>query len=254
MKVKSMMAKVLDNSQIAEGIFDMKLACRNIAAEAKPGQFITVACGDYTLRRPISICEIDVSREIIRIVYEVRGKGTEWLSHVKTFDSVDIIAPLGNGYDLTDHRSVLFVGGGIGVPPLLATAKRTIDATAILGFRNKSAIILENDFKKACNEVLVTTDDGSNGIKGFTTDAMKLALEKKTFDLVCACGPIPMLKKVAAIAAEHNIPCQVSLEERMACGVGACLVCACKVKSKDGTEEYKRVCKDGPVFDAAEVF
>ena len=134
---------------------------------------------------------------------------------------------------------------------MLFSAKQADDAVAVLGFRNKKAVILTEDFKKVCSEVFVATDDGSFGIHGFTSDILRNIIND--IDMVCACGPMPMLKVIAEICKEHNKPCQVSLEERMGCGIGACLVCACKTLDKDGNIEHSHVCKKGPVYNAEEV-
>ena len=149
---------------------------------------------------------------------------------------------------------MVVIGGGIGVPPLLQTAAQYGEnATAIIGFRNAAAVILKEDFEKNGNRVILCTDDGTAGRHGFVTAALEELLEKETPDLICACGPMPMLRIVAGIAEKKGIECEISLEERMACGVGACLGCACKTRKEDGTEGYSHVCKNGPVFNSKEV-
>ena len=202
-----------------------------------PDQFVHVKCGhSRLLRRPISICGWGENR--LRIVFEVRGEGTAWLA-------------LGRGFRIGREDRCLLVGGGIGVPPMLGCAKWTAGrSTAILGFRSADRAMLTEEFQKCCKDVLLCSDDGSLGQKGFVDAQVRAVLEKdKNFTAVLACGPKPMLKNVAAVAAEYGVPCQVSMEERMACGVGACLGCA--IQMADGT--MKHVCKDGPVFDAEEV-
>lgn len=148
----------------------------------------------------------------------------------------------------------MFIGGGIGVPPMLGCVREAVKQgakpAAILGFRNQGAVILEGDFRDEC-ETFVTTDDGSYARHGFVTDVLKEQIASASG--VAACGPKPMLKAIAAIAKEAGVPCQVSMEERMGCGIGACLVCACALKAKDGETRYGHVCKDGPVFNAEEV-
>ena len=168
-------------------------------------------------------------------------------------ENLDILGPLGNGFDLTDtDRHAVFVGGGIGAPPLFGAAQKYgTNSDAILGFRSASAAILTDDFGKVCNKVMIATDDGTLGHHGLVTDLLKKRL-KEPCDIIYACGPKPMLKAIAEIAEENDIECQVSLEERMACGVGACLGCAVRIIS-DGKEKYLHVCKDGPVFNAREV-
>ena len=234
-------------------VFDMTVRAPEIAKTAKCGQFVNILCGDKILRRPISICEI--IGDILRLVYQVKGEGTAWMSKLESGDNTMIFGPLGNGFEKAMKikfkempKNIVLIGGGIGVPPMLETLKQT-GGDVILGFRGKEHIILENDFKKYSQNVKITTDDGSAYRKGFVTDILIENLKEKEYDTVLACGPMPMLKAIADIAAQKNIPCFVSTEERMGCGIGACLVCACKLKSQ-GFDGYARVCADGPVFNA----
>ena len=245
--------RVLQNKEIAQGFYDLVFEHPRMAELAKPGQFVHVVCGAKTLRRPISICGIDAAAGTIRMVYQVRGEGTQWLSLIRPGDELDILGPLGHGFERTDAEPVIFIGGGIGVPPLLEAAKCYDGrAEAILGFRGTESAILLDDFSAACKTVAVATDDGSMGHHGFVTDILKQRLADGPCGLICACGPLPMLKLVAGLAQECDVPCQVSMEQRMGCGVGACLVCSCKTKlGKD--ERYVQVCQYGPVMDAKEV-
>lgn len=226
----------------------------NEAAEPKPGQFLHILCGDKTLRRPISVCDYNPGSHTVRLVFQVKGEGTRWLSDCVPGEYLDILGPLGNGFPIEKAGArPLLVGGGIGVPPLLYCAKSNPgSADAALGFRSKDNVILLDDFRSVCSDVTLTTDDGTAGRRGFVTDAVREKLASGGYTSVLACGPAPMLSRVAAVAAEYGTECFVSLEERMGCGVGACLVCACKIKTADG-ETYKHVCKDGPVFNAREV-
>ena len=219
----------------------------------RPGQFVHIKCGGgLLLRRPISICGWTEGKNggTLTIVFEVRGEGTAWLARRPAGHTVDVLGPLGNGFDV-ENGPYLLVGGGIGVPPLLGCAGTSGGtSTAILGFRSKDKAILLDRFESDCVNCLVATDDGSMGYHGFVDALVRQELEKEHhYQAVLACGPKPMLKSVAKVAAEFGVPCQVSMEERMGCGVGACLVCA--VAMKDGT--IKHVCKDGPVFNAQEV-
>lgn len=249
MKYDAQKFLVLKNEEIASGIFDLWVENPTLSSIAKPGQFAHILVPGKTLRRPISICDADKS--CLRLVYQVKGEGTEILSQIKEGESLDIIAPLGNGFEIKEDKKYCFIGGGIGVPPMLYASKMKEKPVVITGFRNKDLVILQSDFRKDNCELYLTTDDGTAGEKAFVTDVLKRKLND--IDEVCACGPSPMLKAIAEICNDANVPCQISLEERMGCGIGACLVCACAVRKNDGTEDYVHVCKDGPVFDSKEV-
>jgi dihydroorotate dehydrogenase electron transfer subunit len=187
----------------------------------------------------------------ITVVFETRGSGTAWLASRVVGDSVDVIAPLGNGFEVPDG-DIIAVGGGVGAAPLLYAAKSARgDVRAALGFRSEKNIILHDEFS-TLGEVSVATDDGSVGVHGNVTLPLRKMLAERVPSAILACGPRVMLRAVAALAADANVPCRVSLEERMGCGVGACLVCACETRS-GGDTNMKRVCKDGPVFDSLEV-
>lgn len=243
--------KIIRAEEIARDIFDFTIFYPEFAAAARPGQFAHIYLPGHTLRRPISICDIDKERGTLRLVFQIRGEGTAQLAECQEQSFLDVLAPLGNGFSLTDSsKKALFVGGGIGVPPLLAAAKfYGKNATVAVGFRDKSNVILKQDFKAAGCDLRVATDDGSCGHHGLVVDL----IQDTTPDIIYACGPAPMLKAVCAFAEARGIPCEISLEERMACGVGACLGCACKLKKDDGTEYNGHVCKDGPVFDYRKV-
>lgn len=224
--------------------------------DLRPGQFLHISCGhSRLLRRPISVAlaNCDEPQDLVALIFEVRGEGTRWLSHRKAGDTVDVLGPLGNGFALEEQGRYLLAGGGIGIPPLLGCAqllgKRSV---AVAGYRSgaKAFPAILDRFRSVCQDAYLCTDDGSLGRYGYTDSAVRDILERdRAFAAILACGPAPMLRNVARVAAQFGIPCQVSLEERMACGIGACLGCA--VKTKDGT--MKHVCKDGPVFDAEEV-
>ncbi|MDY4812972.1 MAG: dihydroorotate dehydrogenase electron transfer subunit [Ruminococcus sp.] len=249
MKYDAQKFLVIKNEEIATGIFDLWVENPTLSSIAKPGQFAHILVPGKTLRRPISICDADKS--CLRLVYQVKGEGTEILSRINEGEYLDIIAPLGNGFDIKEDKKYCFIGGGIGVPPMLYASKMKEKPVVITGFRNKDLVILQSDFRKDNCELYLTTDDGTAGEKAFVTDVLKRKLND--IDEVCACGPSPMLKAIAEICNDANVPCQISLEERMGCGIGACLVCACAVRKNDGTEDYVHVCKDGPVFDSKEV-
>lgn len=247
-------AVVLSNNCIQQGIYDIVLKCPEIAAMAKAGQFIELYPdnGVNLLARPISICEI--CGDTLRIVFQVVGKGTELFSQLKSGDNVRILGTCGNGYALKSG-SALLVGGGIGVPPLYETAKQLIASgnkvTVVLGFRSGS--FLADEFEKLGAEVHIATDDGSEGFKGNVVDLIK-AKDLKA-DNVYSCGPKIMLKFLSQYCEGQGMAVQVSMEERMACGIGACVGCVVKIKDDmaDDGWTYKKVCKDGPVFDSREV-
>lgn len=246
---------ITEKKNLARNVYDLTILCPEIAVQAMAGQFVHVKIKGFTLRRPISICRIDPVKGKIRIVFEVRGEGTQALSELRAGDPVDLIGPLGKGFTLLNRdEKVVLIGGGIGTPPMLELAAYyKSSATAIIGFRSADAVILAGDFEDTGATTIVCTDDGTRGKHGFVTAALSELLGQETPAMIYACGPHPMLRGIARAAQEQGIRCEVSLEERMGCGVGACLVCACKVV-KDGQEYYAHVCKDGPVFDSGAVF
>lgn len=247
--------KIIEKKAISENIFSFEIYCPEVAEEAKCGQFVHIRVPSCTLRRPISICEVNRADGTLRIVFEIRGAGTEKLAELNKGDFIDMIAPLGNGFtakELPEGKRVIVVGGGIGVPPMLQTAKSYKKATAILGFRSFDRVILKRDFEVNGIETIICTDDGSVGYHGVVSDPLSSELEKGDVGAVFACGPKPMLASVMQLAKEHGVFCEISLEERMACGVGACVGCVCRIM-RGGEEKLLRVCKDGPVFNAEEV-
>lgn len=246
--------QVVSKKNLARNTYDFTLAAKEIADLASAGQFVHIKVRGFFLRRPISICEINKEQGTIRIVFEVRGESTEEMANINKGDLLDVMGPLGKGFTLLDSsKQAIVVGGGIGVPPMLEVAKQYGEnATAIIGFRSANAVILHEDFRQIGANTMLCTDDGTMGTKGFVTAALEQRLLEGKADIIYACGPHMMLKGVVALANEFGVPCEVSLEERMGCGVGACLVCACKTV-KDGKEYLAHVCKDGPVFKAEDV-
>ena len=246
-------SKVLEMTQLSSGAWSMTLETHGMARQVSmPGQFVHVKCGhSRLLRRPISICNWSAQRDLVRLVFEVRGEGTEWLARRQVGDSLDVLGPLGHGFQMEQEGRYLLVGGGIGVPPMLGCAQYAPGrCTAILGFRSGDRVMLEEQFRSVCSQVQVATDDGSYGFHGYVDALVRRELEgDRGYDAVLACGPRPMLRNVARAAEDFGVRCLVSMEERMGCGVGACLVCACDMA--DGSR--KHVCKDGPVFEAREV-
>ena len=241
--------RLVKKSELAEGIFDFTIECPEIAKEVQCGQFLHIQCGgDAFLRRPISICDADDTT--VRFIFEVKGKGTELLAKVQEGDMINIMGPLGRGFEIKpEFKKSVIIGGGIGVFPLFKLAK-TIKSDIYLGFRSADRVVMEEEFKSVANSVTVGTDDGSYGYKGYIAEEMSKHLDG--VDIIYACGPMTMLRAVKKIAEEKGILCQVSMEQRMGCGIGACLVCTCQT-DKEGMDGQVRVCKDGPVFYSTEV-
>lgn len=281
-------AVVVDQNALGSGIYDLTLKTTNIAKAAKAGQFVSVYSNDKSklLPRPISLCGIDRDEDTIRLVYRVTGEntGTEEFSKLVMGDKIRILGPLGNGFTVEPGKKAFLIGGGIGVPPMLQLAKdinsgvvqttgavdtntqekeqteekqinghgkKICDMNIIMGYRDENTFLLD-EFKEQADS-FVATEDGSVGTKGNVIDAInENGLEA---DVIYACGPMPMLRALKAYAMEHDMECYVSMEERMACGIGACLACVCKTKDKDAHSNVnnKRICKEGPVFNAKEV-
>lgn len=247
---KTYNCKLIKKSEPISGIFDFTVEAPEIAQAAKCGQFLHILCGgDSFLRRPISIC--DFNDTTVRFIFEVKGKGTKLLSEFNVGDSINVMGPLGRGFDIEKSKNTVIIGGGIGVFPLYSLAKKT-SSDVFLGFRSADRVIMEDEFKAVSKSVTVGTDDGSYGYNGYIANKAAELLDKGDTDMVYACGPMPMLKAVKKIAEDRNILCQISMEQRMGCGIGACLVCTCKTE-KDGMDGQVRVCKDGPVFYSTEV-
>lgn len=246
-------ASVVSQETLADGICSMWIQTEHIAEAAKPGQFISVYSQDASrmLPRPISICEIHGKK--LRIVYRIVGKGTAEFSTYQAGAKIEITGPLGNGFPLDRGGCSVVIGGGIGVPPMLELAKQLPGKKiAVMGYRNDQ-LFLKDQFDQAADEVYIATEDGSVGTKGNVIDAMKA--NGVTADVLFACGPMPMLRALKTYAQENNMEAWISLEEKMACGIGACLACVCKSKDKDAHTNVhnKRICKEGPVFNAQEV-
>lgn len=249
--------KIVSQEQIANDIYSLWLQADHMAQTARAGQFLSLYTrdGSKLLPRPISICEIDREKGRIRLVYRVTGKGTgtEGFSKLHSGVPLEVLGPLGNGFPLkeAEGKRVFLMGGGIGIPPMLETAKELqAQKTAVLGYRDE--LFLDEEFKPYAN-VYVSTEDGSAGTKGNVLDAVRE--NDLDADVIFACGPAPMLRAIKKYAQEREIPCWISMEERMACGIGACLACVCKSTEVDEHSQVhnKRVCKDGPVFLSTEV-
>jgi len=255
-------AELVKKEQLKPDIFKFSVKAPSIVKEAKPGNFIEIRVTDQLdpfLRRPISIYNLDRENGILEFIFQVKGKGTELLAKREEGKTIDIIGPIGYGtFKYDDYENIAIIGGGIGVFPLYELAKSAKadnkNVTTYLGFRNKNFVVLEEEFEKVSNELVLTTDDGSYAKKGFAINYLEKDIEAGKVDAIYACGPLPMLKAVQKLAIEKDIPCQISLEEKMACGLGVCLGCAVKTeKSPKDAPEYWHVCKAGPVFNAKDV-
>lgn len=254
--------KLVNKEKLKEDIYKFSVYSEEMCKLAKPGQFLEVKVikgVEPLLRRPISIHNVNKEENLIEFIFQVKGKGTDILSEVEIGKEIDIVGPLGNGtFDIKDYKNVAIIGGGIGTFPLYELSKKLYGKSNVniyLGFRNKDFVVLEEEFSKVSNNIIITTDDGSYKEQGYAINKLKEDIEKGNIpEIIYACGPLPMLRAVQKLALEKDIPCQLSLEERMACGLGVCLGCAVKIVTDNaGTTTYKHVCKDGPVFWASEV-
>ena len=278
--------RIIINTEIAAGVYRLELESPEMARAAAPGQFAMLACGgEAYLRRPFSYCDADAAHGVSVFIYRIAGAGTRALSGRAAGEALNTLGPLGNGFEAPaggcgdgasganvgadigscDGKAVL-IGGGIGVFPLLFLAKRLRGAgrpaDVFAGYRDRASVVLADELAACADTFRMTSDDGSAGAKGLVTGALRAAVEGgKKYGRAYACGPAPMLKELAKICAEHGLPARASLEQRMGCGVGACLTCACAVKtgaggaaeSAGGGAAYARVCKDGPVFNLQDV-
>ena len=256
-KVKKDIASVISQEKLATDIYSMWIRT-DLSKDALPGQFIEIypKADSLLLPRPISICEIDKVNNALRIVYRIAGSGTAEFSCYREDDSITIVGPCGNGFpvDLAKGKSVFCIGGGIGIPPMIGTAnalKGISQRTSIIaGYRNE--LFLDKE-AKTYGDYYVATEDGSAGSKGNVLNA--IADNNLKADIIFACGPMPMLRALAEYARQNNVECYISLEERMACGVGACLGCITKTKHVDDHSKVNntRICTEGPVFNIEEV-
>lgn len=255
MQKKKVTAQVIAQKEIAPAIFDMWLATE-LAEGALPGQFICLYPRDKStlLPRPISICEVDKKKKQLRIVYRIAGKGTAEFASYKEGETVEILGTLGNGFPLEKAagKKVFLMGGGIGIPPMLELAKEMqAEKQIVVGYRD-AATFLKEDLAQY-GTLWIATEDGSVGTKGNVMDVIRE--NSLQADMIFACGPMPMLRAIKAYAEKEGIPAYISLEEHMACGVGACLGCVVKTKEVDHHSHVHnaRICTDGPVFEAGEV-
>ena len=256
---KQILAKLIKKEKLLDGLYKFSIKANDIVNIAKPGQFIEIRINenlDPFLRRPISIYNLDKEQGILEFIFQVKGKGTELLSKKNEGDLIDIIGPLGNGtFKFEAYNNLAIIGGGIGIFPLYELSKEAKENNkniyTYLGFRNKNLVTLEDEFENVSTNLVITTDDGSYKNSGFAINYLEKDLEKNNIDCIYACGPLPMLRAIKKMAEEKNIPCQISLEEKMGCGLGVCLGCAVKTSiSSADNPEYIHVCKAGPVFES----
>lgn len=242
--------KVVENRKLCQDIYEILIECPEIARESKPGQFLHIKVNkglDPLLRRPISISRAYRDTGYVSLIYQVLGRGTKEMTEFRQGDDIDVMGPLGNGFTLFSGKKCAVIGGGMGVAPLIELASRLEDCDAYVGFRCSTFKLTE--YKEVCGGLHIATEDGSEGCKGYVTDIIE---DIGKYDIVYTCGPKPMMKKVKELCERSSVRCFVSMEERMGCGIGACLVCACKIK-EGNSWHYKKVCTDGPVFEAGEV-
>ena len=266
--MKQLIVKEMANEKISTKFYRMRLAVPYLGKVSRPGQFVKVRCSSGTdplLRRPLGVYRIH--SDGIEVLYEVVGRGTDILSHMAKGSEVDILGPLGNGFDIDQKfknvkgQKDILVAGGIGVAPLMALAERLRklkkDVVVVIGAKESSHVLCERDFKRIGCSVRVATEDGSKGCRGLVTDVLRDILRTPNSELrtdLYSCGPNGMLKAIWNMAAPAGISCQFSFESRMACGVGVCMGCPIKIRKGLIDFDYKMICKDGPVFKADEVY
>ncbi|WP_312642717.1 dihydroorotate dehydrogenase electron transfer subunit [Hydrogenoanaerobacterium sp.] len=250
---------VVEARMVAPHVASLTVLAPEVAEICKPGQFAHVYCGGgvYSLtRRPLSISKVEGDK--LGFLFHVKGEGTKWLADRKQGDLVDIMAPLGSGcYELPENGNIIIAAGGIGLAPVIHLAQvavaKGLTVSMVFGARDKDNVYCLEELERLGIPVQVATEDGSVGGRGFVTAPLERALQAEKPTGIFSCGPVPMLKAVVKLAKQYGVPVQVSMEERMACGVGACKGCVTTVKDANGTH-YKNVCSDGPVFKGEEVF
>lgn len=252
-------AEVLSVKSLNKEIYQLSLLAPGIARRAKPGQFVNILCGEgreHILRRPFSIYR--KTSGSIEILFRVLGKGTSFLKDSQPHSRLDVVGPLGRPFDFQKQGKVMLVAGGMGIAPLRLLAEelssRRKKVYVALGARSKKDLPFRQGLREISAGLFYATEDGSLGSRGMITDILPGLLERINPEQMYSCGPQLMLKKVAELASRYSLPCQVSLERFMACGLGVCLSCVVPIRSRGLDWEYKRVCREGPVFDAEEVY
>ena len=248
--MREVTATVLENKRIADEIYSLTFATEE-EIRVRPGQFVMVGVGGFPLRRPIAVCKAEGDR--VTVCYRLKGAGTRTLARdYRMGEKLSVLMPLGNGFYVKENeKKVAVVGGGVGIFPLISAIReysKNKQVYAYMGFRNRAAVCMEYDMTRG-EKLVIATDDGSAGFHGTSVQAFMQDVDMVCPDVVLACGPTPMLRALKVAMKGRDIPVYVSLEERMGCGIGACLVCVCE--KTDGA--HARVCKDGPVFDVRDV-
>jgi len=258
-------APVITKEEIAAGVFLVGVKSPQITMHAQPGQFLHVRVGqgpEPLLRRPLSIFQVDRKRGVLSLLFRVAGKGTNLLSRRRLGEDLDLVGPLGQGFDVpSGTRTALIVAGGLGVAPLFFLAqdlvRRGISIHFLMGARCQDQLLCRDQLQALSSHLQVSTDDGSDGFPGLVTQLLEEFLRRENLDsgstLICSAGPEAMLAKVASLACQFGIPGQISMERNMACGLGACLGCVVLCRSRERVQTYRRVCVDGPVFRLEEV-
>jgi dihydroorotate dehydrogenase electron transfer subunit len=250
---------VIEHKQLSDKLYEIEFICPNISFECEPGQFVHIKTGinnEPLLRRPFSLYDVDKQLGSIKLLYRIVGRGTTLMTNIKTKESIDVMGPLGKGFSVPKSpKKVLLVGGGVGIAPLVYLSrvlkKHQCSVIVLHGAGNRRQLVAFDKLREIGAEFMPATDDGSCGFKGPVTELLVKKIDVGQIDYIYTCGPEPMMAAVAEFAEEKGIPGEVSLEEYMACGVGACLGCARKLKAQD--PDYKKVCKDGPVFSIKDV-
>jgi dihydroorotate dehydrogenase electron transfer subunit len=247
-----------DNQRVAHDLYMMEFFLPQLADVCRPGQFVHILLNnqsDPLLRRPLSLFDVDHEKGIVRLLYKVVGRGTELLAQKRIGDTIEVMGPLGRAFSLRRNERAVLVGGGVGIAPLVYLARilrwNNCEVTMLHGTATKDQLAAGPYLKDCGIEILAATADGSEGYKGLVTDLLQEQIRPSECDFIYTCGPDPMMAAVADYAQRHHIPGEVSLEEKMACGVGACLGCARRLKPDD--TNLVKVCKDGPVFDITAV-
>lgn len=250
--------KVIKKSELCQNNVLLRIDGKSIASSAVPGQFVNVRCpGDesHILRRPISVMDADPVKGWFEIAFEIRGKGTSLIADIEEGETLDVMGPFGNGFDLETHGGrIAVIGGGLGIYPLyfLGSRMKEHEMDVFMGYRCADRVVPGNDFNREGCRVYLSTDDGSRGYSGYITSVFEEVYETGRYSMIYVCGPEIMAKTISDILGDERKICQISLEERMGCGIGACLVCTCEVNI-GGEKKRKTVCKDGPVFRASDL-